>query len=255
MATGSLPFAAGSSALPAAGGVAGAGAAAPSLITETSGGASGFGPEFAATGQGAAHTTGALNAAGTAATSGTFLQKLQKYLGPALGIGGPIAQAVLSNRANNTAQQQLTQSITQAKADLARLHNQQQSALSPYTSLGAGAAGLLGQGLGVKVQMPDPAVMNNNATIGQPIGGPPVPFGGGNSQPFPGSLQRPVQGPPVGSAVPRVTPSGTSVAPAVQRASSYGGSTVKMLAPDGTTQDVPAEAVSHYKSLGAQVVS
>ena len=129
---------------------------------------------------------------------------------------------------------------------LNNIYQGQQKAYAPYTSLGAGAAGLLGQGLGIAVAPPPSGPIQASETGAAPgvnyaqittpqVNKPGVTFpgiGGPGSQPFPGQPQ---------------------INPTQQRASSYGG-TVKMRAPDGSMSEVPAGSVGHYKQLGAEVV-
>lgn len=124
----------------------------------------------------------------------------------------------------------------------------QQQNLAPYTSLGSGAASLLGAGLGIKV--------SPGAT------GPMQPFEtrgftpGLSSAPIPATSQGNFQpGPDMARGTPFPGQGAAPLTAAVQRRSSYGGGTVQMRAPDGTIQAVPADQVEHYRSRGGQVVS
>ena len=121
----------------------------------------------------------------------------------------------------------------------------QLSNMSPYTSLGAGAAGLLGQGLGVPVTMPKATPITPSIGMdyapGMQIGqlNPTSPAGGSltapRPNPFPGS--QPFN-------------SGQGGAPLA----AYGTGTVTMRAPDGTTKQVSAADAAHYQAQGAVIV-
>ncbi len=119
------------------------------------------------------------------------------------------------------------------EANQARLAGQ----LSPYSSLGGGAVGKLSGMAG----LPAPAaqVPGNGAMPGGATTTPPPIAAPGTTPP------------------PRIQPTGTLAALSgvnpvqTQTQSSY----VKMVAPDGSMQQVPQENVAKAQSLGAKVVS
>lgn len=158
------------------------------------------------------------------------------------------------------AQGQLTQQYQQTRSDLGDIYKGQQAQSAPYLSLGAGAASLLGQGLGIPNIAPYPGA--NLGVSGAKLG----PSAGGL---VPGTLmppQTPTSTAPLDRRIPPgVSPSGTAVPrdslgslllPSMQRQSSYTGQgLVTMQAPNGETAQVPMAQVPFFKSRGAQVVS
>ncbi len=141
-----------------------------------------------------------------------------------------------------------------------QLYGNALSALSPYTSLGAGAAGALGYGLGItpgaaNSGIAPPAMPANPGlgNVGEPIGtGQPLRLGGQLN--VGGTLQPPdvrrnsgeIANPPTtGSAVPRGEGYRQGTAAAL----------VTMQAPDGSVEQVPQALVNHYLQQGARVVS
>lgn len=190
--------------------------------------------------------------AAAATGTGSFLTQLQRYMG----VVAPIAQDYLSNRANNQARDQLQTSITQAKSDLAKLHQQQMDQLSPYTSLGGGAASLLGQGLGIKVQgqgggLPS-APMGTGSAPGNGYAlapsftpGKTSPLVPGNGVAFPGSVTP--------SAAPQSALAAGLSGPQVRTQSSYSG-TVRVQAPTGEIALLSPAQAQQAVSKGAKVL-
>ncbi len=280
----------------AAAGAAGGGASAPSAVAGPSavsgGAAAAFDPTMAvasapgtitAGGAGAAADT-VLGGAGTAAGAGSsFLSQLGRYIGPAVALG----QTLISTNAINNARTQQLAAIAKAQAQLTNIYgstagtlgniyNAQVAGMSPYTSLGAGAASLLGKGLGVPVTMPPTGAGVFHASTSPLPPGVAGPQLGGNLTPA--QAQQSAQGFPIGLppgrtlgdvAVNGQVPLGTQqrlagvIAPpsVLSGSSSYGGGVasggsapVRMRAPDGTIEMVAPAMVPHYQSLGAVTV-
>jgi len=212
--------------------------------------------------------------AGTGAgTTSSFLSQLARYGIP---LAATATTTYLNNRASNTAQQQLTDANTRAQADTRNMYQStagmlnslygqqqrqlgdiyagQQATLAPYTSLGAGAAGLLGQGLGISGVAPaggpvstapitpatipglypsalTPTTSATKTTIPAIPGIPQVPFPGQASTPTPQQQA------------------------SAQTQSSYQGGTVRMQSPDGEIGMVPQARVADAIAQGAKVVA
>lgn len=226
--------------------VAGTSGAAPDIIA--GGGAAGAG------------------AAGAGAGS-TFLSNLARYISPIAGV----ANALINRNATNTARDQLVAANQKAQADLKSLYGntadtlggiaqRQQQNLSPYVALGGGAAGLLGQGLGLNVPAPTttPFQPRNPFTSGPPPG--QLPTGGSANFMPPGTTLAPTfQG---GVSSPFVPPTGSRAMPAGAQAgsgavptssASTGG--VRMQDPNtGEMGIVPPEKVSSAQQAGLRIV-
>ncbi len=161
------------------------------------------------------------------------------------------------------------------------LYDQALSALNPYLSLGAGAAGALGHGLGLAPSGGGPlSAMGSQAA--RSVGNYAVPAPVGPHAPAPVTYAPNAQtfGPMTDALNPtlnpfpppgRGTPLGGQVGSAVSRTSSYGGESwnpfhngggapptaaplVAMQAPDGSIKEVPAAEVPHWQQQGAKIV-
>lgn len=206
-------------------------------------------------------------------TGSSFLSLLARYGIP---LAASTTTAVLNNRANNQAQQQLTDANTRAQADTRNMYSStaqmlnslygqqqrqlgdiyagQQATLAPYTSLGAGAAGLLGQGLGIANVAPAGGPVSTAPITPATVPGlypsalTPTTSATKTTIPaIPGTPQVPFPG-QTGTPTPQAQAS-------AQTQSSYQGGMVRMQSPDGTeVESVPASQVAHFQSLGAKVV-
>ena len=190
--------------------------------------------------------------------------------GATLALVGPGLAHVAADKAKGemvdaatTAKQDFTKLYQGTRSDLADIYKGQQAQSAPYASLGAGAASLLGAGLGIPNIAPYPG-----ANLG--VSGPPLGSGGGfTSNPLqpPGSGMTSTastdwRNPAAmlqnrgGTAVPRAGTLSSALGPSLQRQSSYGGAgLVTMQAPNGETAQVPMAQVPFFKARGAQVVS
>lgn len=262
---------AGGGVLPGAATLGGIGAgtvAAPAVA----GTAAGFGPEFGATGPAAAMTTAsgnigspALAAAGGAGAGSSFLSQLARYIGPA----ASVAQTLIGRNATNTARDQLVAANAQAATQLKGLYGntantlggiaqRQQQNLAPYVSLGGGAAGLLGQGLGINVPAPNvtPFVPSNPFDNHLPGENGPPQTGNGfqGSGPLAPSYTPGVTSPylPVGGrSVPAGATPGAGATPRTGAAT--GG--VRMQAPTGEIAVVDPSHVAAAQAAGAKILT
>lgn len=177
-------------------------------------------------------------------------------IGAGIAAGGQIVSTIVGSRGANKAAEQQVASADRALETIGPLYQ-------PYTALGAGAAGRLGNLMGITA--PAGPTGQRSGVLGAD---PNAPGTGGRPR-----GDRPV----TGHAVPRgsVPPAGTlgglnhgdarlaamGVTPPVQTharaqtASGYGGEQVMMQAPDGTQQPVPPDQVAHYERLGARRVA
>jgi hypothetical protein len=159
--------------------------------------------------------------------------------------------------------QQLNQNVYQGlSGQFGNILQQQQANLTPYSSLGSGAASLLGKGLGVNVSLPQTTAFTPQAGIG--VAGPQL---GANQSPT-GQLQAAPPGMtlatlarngvvPGGSLTPYRNPNAGSpqLEAQAQSQSSYSGpGGVTMRAPDGSTETVDPQHVAFFQQHGAQVV-
>ncbi len=158
--------------------------------------------------------------------------------------GSSIAGAKMASGATKDAAKTQAASADKALAIQKQMYDQTRTDEAPYRQLGAGAVGLLGQGLGLPAQQqtwaPAPA------TAAQPAA-PAAASGGG----FLGGL---------GHALGALTPPGLPHLPGTgggspqpgqaQTASGY----VQMKSPTGQVKPVASGDVAHYQQLGAQIV-
>jgi hypothetical protein len=196
-----------------------------------------------------------------------------------LGLGADYLATRQGQNATNTATNQLVQAGQQAKADLSKVYGgvtpvlsqvvqRQQANLAPYTSLGSGAASLLGYGLGIPGVQAAPAGVyapptdpfgTNNQII---AGGTPPPAGSvlkssfqQGESPFQPAAPGQTGGTPFPTTATAVAPPAaanlSSLDPRTQSQSSY----VTMRSPDGEVADVARDRVAFYQAQGAQVVA
>ncbi len=247
-------------------------AAAPAAFDPTM--AAGSSPgEITAGTPGAAPDTVTGGSSAPVASSSSFLDKLKVYTGLAT-LGGTVATALINRNATNTARDQLVTANTKAQADLKALYGntadtlggiaqRQQQNLSPYVSLGGGAAGLLGQGLGINVPAPTTTLFQprNPFTSGPPNG--QLPNGPASSGGFQGpsnvtlapsfqpGISSPYQSVGGNLAIPAGAPAGGGAVPTGNVATG----SVRMQAPTGEIAMVPAAQVAAAQAKGAKLVT
>jgi hypothetical protein len=196
---------------------------------------------------------------------------------PLLGLPLDYLATRQSQNATNTATQQLVQAGQQAKADLAKVYGgvtpvlsqvvqRQQANLAPYTSLGSGAASLLGYGLGIPgVQAAPSGVyappidpfstypqIGTATTTAPPGSSLAATFQPGVTSPYvpPGPGQTPSVPFPSATSAPAPPQPASSLSPQTQTQSSY----VTMRAPNGEVDRVPREQQQWFESKGAVAV-
>lgn len=250
----------------AASGVGGGAAATPALLAASPAAAA---SAPAAAGASAAGATAAgTTAAAAPAAGGGWAAWLGKYGGDLIGLGATTAQYATQRNAVNNArdaqtqagrqaiqtQQAYSQATNRAIANSGQqyrdIYNQQVSNLSPYTSLGAGAASTLGGMLGIPVSMPQNVPLTANQSLDSMLpSGQPLQSNPNGPRAV---LDRPLQGVPFPNM--GTSGGGSAFAPHIPQPGQATSQTVKMKAPDGSIEDVPANLVPHYQSLGASVV-
>jgi hypothetical protein len=157
-------------------------------------------------------------------------------------------QTQAGNQAISTQQQaagNATRNLANTGQQQRAIYNNQVSNLDPYTSLGAGAANTLGGLLGIPITMPQRQPIPNDLPPQSmvPPGRPMGPQAGGiGAPPVPGMT-------PFSGAQPFQRPQ-----PFGQPQPPQSSAKVKMRGPDGSVEDVDANLVPHYQSLGASVV-
>lgn len=177
--------------------------------------------------------------------------------------GSAIWDAYQKHKANEKAEKQLTEANTNATQIAGNTKAENSAVLSPYTTLGAGAAGLLGNGLGIDM---------SGVSLGG--GGAPIdtsPKHEGvqdlTANRVTGDRVRPWDSPITGTAVTRPGTNGRETGAGVQRASGYGAQSMVPMAPvaapagvtlrdpQGNTGEVPANELPRYLAAGYQQVS
>ncbi len=264
-ATGVLPATLpGATSLPAA--------ALPAAAVPAVRGFQNYGPQPGDPGQSSANGSPYAPAPPGAGAPSSFMNALQRYGIP---LAATAVTTYLNNRASNQAQSELTTANTLAQdqnretyretagtlnslysgqqRQLGEIYAGQQAAMSPYTSLGSGAASLLGGGLGIPVKLPPTTPIS-----AKPIDVATVPgLYPQQLAPHTSATQTTIPAQPGIPQVPfpgqaaNTTPQAQASA---QRTSSYGGRFVVMRSPDGSMKSVPADQVAHFQSLGATVV-
>lgn len=180
----------------------------------------------------------------------------------AYSIGSSIYKAHQASKEASKAEATQKQAIADSTAAKEKGATAAQDIYAPYTQLGAGAATLLGSGLGIPMT---PPASGSSGTSGEDetSGGTAPPTGAQQDTankigtPTPPKTMADDTANKRGTLADVTGMGGDTQGATVQQAASdaRASSYTKLRAPDGEEQDVPDELVPHFMKLGAQKVA